>query len=388
MFKYKNFFKVVLLFCFAIAIAGCSSSSSTDSGGGGTGTFSGLVNDAFTDTAISGAQITLYSGSTVVVSATSNASGLYSADASAGTGYSVVISKAGYITESYENVTIVADDTTYLETVLQISTTYLGIGDIEGNIYNALDGTGISGLDIDFRRGINVRAGTIDASTTTGTDGYYTVASLDAGNYTGEISGTGYSTAYFTVVCLGGYIVSGQDGTITPTLPAGETRIVLTWGEFPYDIDSHLTGPIAGSSSRFHVYYSDQGSQYYSPYALLDYDDTWSYGPETTTIYQQTSGVYRFSVHDYSNAYDNPSTALSNSSAQVKVYSSAGLVATYNVPPNQGGTLWTVFELNGDTITTINTMTYQADEYYIQAPGSGDVSSHSDAGLMKNLPLK
>ena len=33
------------------------------------------------------------------------------------------------------------------------------------------------------------------------------------------------------------------DGVMTPILPAGETRIVLTWGEFPSDLDSHLTGP-------------------------------------------------------------------------------------------------------------------------------------------------
>lgn len=33
-------------------------------------------------------------------------------------------------------------------------------------------------------------------------------------------------------------------------------------------------------------------------------------------------------------------------------------VATYNIPSNQGGTVWAVFELSGTTLTPINTFSY------------------------------
>ena len=41
------------------------------------------------------------------------------------------------------------------------------------------------------------------------------------------------------------------------------------------------------------------------------------------------------------------------SGAQVRVYRGANLVSLFNVPVGQEGTLWTVFEMNGDQITQI-----------------------------------
>ena len=108
----------------------------------------------------------------------------------------------------------------------------------------------------------------------------------------------------------------------------------------------------------------DSGSPW-PEFVTLDLDDVDSFGPETTTIKQQIEGVYRFSVHDYSNGSlteQDHSFALSNSGAQVRVFRGSNLVATFNVPVNQEGTLWTVFELTGDTITAINLMSYQQDE--------------------------
>ena len=113
---------------------------------------------------------------------------------------------------------------------------------------------------------------------------------------------------------------------------------MLTWDNAPADLDTHLTGPTT-SGPRFHVaYYAltvNDGSV-----ASLDVDDTSSYGPETVTITSQIAGVYRYYVHDFTNDGTNPSLAMSNSGAQVKVYNSSGLVATFNIPANQGGTIW------------------------------------------------
>ncbi len=236
---------------------------------------------------------------------------------------------------------------------------------------------------------MNVTSGTaLSTTATTNSSGVYTFSGLAWGNYTAEISGTGYTTTYFNVICLGGTTVSNQNMAITAGLSTGQTRIVLTWGATPYDLDSHLTGPISGSTSRFHIYFSDQS--YYSGsslYADLDWDDTTSYGPETITIYNQTTGMYRYSVLDYTNEPSTTSYELSNSGAQVKVYRAGQTTLTFNVPSNRVGTLWTVFEMNGTTITPVNTMTSPTGgSSSIQKIGLGTAAT--DAELMLNLPRK
>jgi len=352
------------------------------------GTVSGSVKNALTNTALSEVTIKVYKESSEITTGTTNSSGTYSLSVPAGSGYRIEFSKTGYITANYYDITIDANTTKYLEAVLQIDVAHSGAGNISGNIVNALTGIGVSGLTVDLRVGINVTTGAIIASTTTVSDGAYGFSNIAAGNYTAMVSGSGYNTAYFSVISIGGSTTASQNGTITPLLSSGETRIILTWGDTPYDLDSHLTGPLL-DGTRFHMYFpladANSGSTW-PEYVKLDLDDTSSYGPETTTIYSQISGVYRFSIHDFSNRSLSDSNALSNSGAQVRVYRGSNLVASFNVPSNTGGTLWTVFEMNGDTITPINTMSYTSDfsvvMHAIRRPYSSDVN------LMRNMPTK
>ena len=106
-------------------------------------------------------------------------------------------------------------------------------------------------------------------------------------------------------------------------------------------------------------------------YAELDVDDTSSYGPETITLIKPIiDGTYKYSVHDYSNdsgeqvALDaNREMALSG--AVVKVYKGTELLRTYQVPTDQTGIVWNVFELKNDVITTLNTMTGEYDAIFM-----------------------
>lgn len=351
----------------------------------GAGNISGSVKDAADQSPLPDVLITVYNQSSVISTGTSDSNGTYNLSVPAGSGYRVEFSKADYITVNYYNVSVLSDTTTYLETVFMVGTA--GTGNVGGRVVNALNGNGVEGLTINLRAGMNITTGTVVVTTTTLNGGLYAFLDLNAGNYTAEASGQGYNTTYFTIVCIGGKITVNPEATITPILSSGETRIVLTWGITPSDLDSHLTGPMV-EGGRFHVYFSDK--EYYFNdllYAGLDLDDTLSFGPETTTIYQQISGVYRFSVHDYSNRSSTNSFALSNSSAQVRVYRGSNLVATFNVPANQEGTLWTVFELNGDLVTPVNLMTYESDPGNIQSI-SGKKSFKTDASLIRNLPKK
>lgn len=74
------------------------------------------------------------------------------------------------------------------------------------------------------------------------------------------------------------------------------------------------------------------------------------------TINNVGDGLYRYSVHDYTNRSSTSSTALSFSGAKVKVYI-GDEVKEFNVPQNRVGTLWEVFVIENGVFKLINEMT-------------------------------
>ena len=337
------------------------------------GAIAGTVTDAVTHLPLSGVSVDVENAQgRLVTTGMTDAQGTYSVSAAPGD-YSVLFAKTGYLTVNYFGVTVAENETTNLEPVLQIDESHGGEGDVSGYILNALSGAGVANITVLLRTGMGSTAGPVVAGAISEGDGSYLFSDLDSGNYTAEIGGVGYVTTYFTVVCIGGQETSDQNATITPIIPPGETRIVLTWGPTPPDLDSHTTGPLP-DGSKFHMFYPLADANAGSPwpeYVTLDLDDVTSYGPETTTLHQQIAGTYRFSVHDYTNRLSRQSTALSGSGAQVRVYRNEGLVTTFYVPAGQEGTLWTVFEMTGDEITPLNVLTYESDPDAIEllAPG-------------------
>lgn len=323
----------------------------------GTGTIQGVIRDIVSNNGINNVTIEIYDGVTLLATTYSDVNGNYSVEVTAGEDYEISISATGFIPANYFGVDLGVDETVTLESILQIADTYSGNGIIEGTITDSITGAGVASVTITLRDGLGAYSGDVVTTGTTAGDGTYSISDVPTGYYTAELAAAGYVTAYMSVYSLGGETTGNQNTSISPVVAAGETRIVLTWGASPTDLDSYLTGPT--TSGSFSLNYTNQ-SVNDGTVANLDNDDTSSYGPETITITTQISGVYRYYVHDFSNAATNPSTALSNSSAQVKVYQSSGLVATYNIASNQGGTLWSVFELDGTTLTTVNTLSYDS----------------------------
>ncbi len=139
----------------------------------------------------------------------------------------------------------------------------------------------------------------------------------------------GYSNLVVKCPC------AGMTYAISPVMTNLDgMRIVLNWGAAPSDLDSHLSYP------NNHVYFSHMNGVD----ALLDVDDTTSYGPETITIQRKHDGEkYVYAVHDYSNRNNTNSSMLSNSGAKVFVYVGQTLIRTYYVPTNKVGNLWTIF---------------------------------------------
>jgi hypothetical protein len=333
------------------------------------------------------AVVAVYRDGNLIDSLVTDNGGQFSLPALVGAVYKFNISRSGYLPVTYNDVSVLPSETRTLDVILQIDTAHAGVGNVSGSVFNAISGAGVQGLTVNLREGLNTRSGAVVASTTTGPGGAYSFSSLPAGNYTAEASGAGYSNSYFAVLCIGTTSTGGQNGVISPILAPNQTRIVLTWGPSPSDLDSHLTGPLS-DGTRFHMFYPYADANSGSPWpgiVHLDLDDVTSFGPETTTLLQQIDGVYRFSVHDYTNRNSTTSTAMSNSQAQVRIYRGSDLVASFNVPLDQPGTLWTVFEIEGSTIRPINTMTFASDPDSITAriPAAAN-----DASLLQNLPPK
>ncbi|BES84123.1 hypothetical protein PEC302107_25660 [Pectobacterium araliae] len=142
----------------------------------------------------------------------------------------------------------------------------------------------------------------------------------------------GYSDLVVKCLC------DGMTYAISPVMKNLDgMRIVLTWGEKSFDLDSHLIYP------DNHIYFCHKNGRN----ANLDVDDTDSFGPETITIDKKYLGEsYIYAVHDYSNGDKANSPALSASSAKVFVYVGSSQVRSYSVPLNKVGNIWTVFHLN------------------------------------------
>jgi RHS repeat-associated protein len=236
---------------------------------------------------------------------------------------------------------------------------------ISGIVMDAVTGSFLAGADVSLHQEENGEPGTLVSQYTTGDYGWFVFSGINSGSYLLRASTDGYITADRPLVLASGQTLTNQNLVLSPVLGPQEVRIVLTWGVTPEDLEAHLTGPNP-EGCRHHCYYWNRDI----PGANLDRDDRESYGPETITITQKTSGTYRYYVHDFTNKISLTSQALSLSTAQVKVYFGSGAdTLDFPVPP-QAGTVWHVFNLDGDTgeVTPVNRMTFQDDPGEIDFP--------------------
>jgi len=147
----------------------------------------------------------------------------------------------GYRAEQVSSVSLISNSELNIGTIQLVSDDNAGEGTITGTIVNAIDGTGVEGLTLRFRQGINATTGDVVATTTTDVNGEYSVSNLPYGNLTCEIVGVGFDTSFANVISLGNITQVDQNAAVSPNLSTGEIRIVLTWGATPNDLDSHLT---------------------------------------------------------------------------------------------------------------------------------------------------
>jgi len=353
------------------------------------GTLGGRVLDAVSKSPVSGASVLLSQGGGAPLDVQQTTTdGTYGLQASAGSGYSVRISRTGYQTALVNDVELIANQSRFLETLLFIDSSRSGNGVLSGQITNSLTGSGLEGAKVRLRPNLNTRTGTVLYTATANASGQYSFPGIPSGYYTAEATQSGFVSGYFNVVSIGGTTTSNQNFSISPQPVASQLRVVLTWGQNPADLDSHLTGPNE-AGGRFHIFYKDKGGLFTfgQTQVILDVDDTDSYGPETITLTKPSNGLYRYSVHDYTNKNSTNNTDLSNSQARVRVFSGGDSfpILDLNVPVSQIGNLWTVFEIENGSLKTINTIGNVSDAFSVR---SRPREYQNDAQQMTNLPAK
>lgn len=220
------------------------------------------------------------------------------------------------------------------------------MGAVTGSFIDAATGNPVEDVNVSFRSGSGAEDGDVVTSAVSDSSGEFEV-SLPPDTYTMEFLKDGYITEYEEIAVLKGGKEDFGSKALSPNLGEGEWRIVLEWGDQPYDLDSHL---VCGS---YHVSFMNPmaGSK-----ASLDVDDTDGQGPETITINEfDKDEHYEYYVHDYTNSNYPESNALGNSGATVKVYLPNGEIREFSVPGG-GGNLWQVFTIDKGEIHEINSL--------------------------------
>lgn len=317
---------------------------------------------------IEGVTVSLYLGqSQSPVTVSTDTLGNYVQGLSAGT-YRIVLSKEGY-TDLSTSVSVVNNALTSSSYIMLTSEESRQSASFKGIAINATDSQKIEGVTIALLNGFDSTSSAnpngVQGSAVTGTNGECAINDgVNAGYYTIEASKDGYSTYHHNET-----IKPGENEltiNMSPVIQVqGEYRIVLTWGETPRDLDSHL---ICSGNENYHIYYArkDYNSQNTNTnsagYASLDVDDISSYGPETTTVKIGEGNSYIYAVHNYSDGWTGEGGSgawnLAHSGARVVVYSSDGIIFDGSVPTNEQGITWEVFRIENGRLNVTNRISF------------------------------
>lgn len=355
-------------------------------------TLSGRITDGSSNEPIIGALVTAYltdSEQTYVTNTDEN--GNFSLNVPRFNTFTIEVSGADYQTTTIENVsTFSAVSDISLSVIPTVPSSETELVAYNATILNAASNENevVTGANINLRTGINSQNGEALLNSTSDNNGMFGFANLKPGNYTLELTKTGFYQNFENIYVDStnqstNHIVSihpdineedsatdsGTDtGTDTGSTENKITSLVITlkWDAKPSDLDAHLTGPKANLNERFHVdlthpCWADtqldetascetEGTQT----ALLERDDVDGYGPESIAIRQLTNGHYNFYVHhaDYFLSTDEGSIS-GTSNAEVKVIDSNGKTYTFYAPVTGGNganDIWHVFTTDSNGV--------------------------------------
>jgi hypothetical protein len=317
-----------------------------------------------TNAPVADATLRFERGGATAATATSDADGAWSASGLLAGTYAVSITAPGL--RSTAIPALVVSGTVAVPTIPLTLAQPAAPGNVQVTLRDATTGAPISvPVTLTVGGGVALTSSAVDAlaskTTLTTSTGGVLVPAL-ANTATLRAQAAGYADALVLVAP-----VAGQTTATTIALsPIGgvpaQTRIVLTWGADPIDLDAHLTGPTP-AGRRFHIFWALPGDCEASPFACLDVDETSGSGPETISIAQGFAGTYHYAV----NLFHGPGT-LATSGARVDLYID-GVLARSFTPPAGTGAWWNVFDIVDGEVVLVNTYSPTAPSV-IFAPGS------------------
>lgn len=269
--------------------------------------------------------------------------------------YKIVIYGERYKPVIIDNYEVLPSQVKYIEKVLCIDKENEEMGVFKGKVVNAINGYRIEDVDITIREGWNDYKGEVVCTINSDEIGEFEKELL-VGYYTVELSKEGYIKSYMNIIVFAE--VTSYTAVLSPELEEGEVRVVLSWGESPSDLDSHLICTDSNGDVQHLAYFNrtiyDSGND---KYYTLDVDDTYQYGPETVTFYWNNSMFeeYEYYIYNYSGGITGDE--LSFSGAYITIYSSGNDAITLNVPINEMGRRWNVFSIVDGQILIENTIT-------------------------------
>ncbi len=314
--------------------SGYSNEASATTSAGSGNIISGKIFKLADSTGLAGATVQNQTS----VSTTTDANGNYSLSVPVGVN-TVTASKSGYVTA--QAICFVTTNQTTNQNIF-LAATGAAAGTVSGVVSSAINGSVIANAKVILEGGDSV---------TTNSSGQYTIT-VAAGTHGLRARATGYVESNTTIL----RVMSGQTTTwnfqLSPVMAAsGRMRFVLSWSSNPRDLDSYLKTPTTYNTDG-EVYYGAKGDSINSPWVRLDNDVQNGNGPETITVYQWTTGTYKYFIHQWSS-----DSTLTGSRAVVNIYGTTGLLQQLNVPTG-GGTerYWYVCDINGSTgaITIVN----------------------------------
>ncbi len=171
------------------------------------------------------------------------------------------------------------------------------------------------------------------------------VSHLTPGRYTIDAEAQGFYPSTGDEASVNEGSTTEAEVHLIPLLKDNEAaRIVLRWDIDPCDLDSHLFLPENEALNTRHIYYPPRNMMASigdTLAAVLDVDDTTSYGPETITIYKKLNGLYSYAVYHYSGSGSIGST----SKAEIKVVTHNNGIQKFPVPTDCQNRWWYAVDL-------------------------------------------
>jgi hypothetical protein len=217
------------------------------------GSTHGIISDS--SGVVGGAAVTLYMGASLIGQTTTDTDGSYSFGGLPATDFTIVVSKAKFVTYTSDPFSVAAGDN------LEIDATIVELGKIKGTVHDSISDNGIPGVTVTLKQGA-----TVVTTVITDSSGAYTVDGLAAGTYQAYVN-TGAAGRYFEgqlsadalgvdrdVVVNDGDVITGFDAsleqgvTVSGTVTAGDQPGTPGFEGITVNLHSGVDGTVASTT--------------------------------------------------------------------------------------------------------------------------------------------